>query len=111
MDSIFGIKAERFTAAVAKTIREYENVSMSEIKSRVDAGEYVYSCKYVDGKGIRNILEIKDKLAKAGINCELLKNGEPISEEYMHNTLESFKITEEWTEYVMDMEAQAEENS
>ena len=31
--------------------------------------------------------------------------------EYLGNLLVSYKATEEWTEYVMDMEAQAEENS
>ena len=109
MNSTVGIKADRFTALVAKTVRQYEDVSMSEIKARIDNDDYIFKCDYIDGKGIKNILEIYRTLTKADIKCELSKNGSPVTTEYLMNTLGSYKITEEWTEYVMDMEARAEE--
>ena len=111
MDSIIGIKADKFTAAVAKVIRAYEDVSMSEIKRRIGAGEFVYSGDLYRAAEIKKVLKINDELTKAGINCVMYERGNETDAEYLNNRLASYKQTEEWTEYVMDMEAQAEENS
>ncbi len=111
MDSIIGIKADRFSAAVAKAVRAYEDVSMSEIKRRIGAGEYIYSGDLYRAAEIKKVLKINDELTKAGINCVMYERGNETDAEYLNNRLASYKETEEWTEYVMDMEAQAEESS
>ncbi|ADU21442.1 hypothetical protein [Ruminococcus albus] len=111
MDSIIGIKADKFTAAVAKVIRAYEDVSMSEIKRRIADGDYIYSGDLYRAAEIKKVLKINDELTKAGINCEMYVHDEVTNTEYLNNLLVSYKQTEEWTEYVMDMEAQAEESS
>lgn len=109
MSGKIGIKADRFTAAVAKTVRAYEDVSMSEIKRRIEAGEYIYSGDLLRSREIKNVLAINESLTKAGINCTMYKHDEVTDTEYLNNLLVSYSQTEEWTEYVMDMEAQAEE--
>ena len=110
MDAKVGIKADRFSAAVAKAVRAYEDVSMSEIKRRIEAGEFVYSGDIYRAEEIKKVLAINDALTKAGINCEMYVHDEVTNTEYLNNLLVSYKQTEEWTEYVMDMEAQADED-
>ena len=111
MDSIIGIKADRFTAQVAKSVRAYENVSMAEIKRRTEAGEYIYSGDLFKAEEIRKVLALNEELTKAGIKCTMFEHDKETNTEYLGNLLVSYKETEEWTEYVMDMEAQAEESS
>ena len=111
MDAEVGIKADRFTAAVAKVVRGYKDVSMSEIKRRIADGEFVYSGDLYKAAEIKKVLAINEKLTKAGIKCTMYEHDEETNTEYLNNLLVSYKETEEWTEYVMDMEAQAEENS
>lgn len=111
MSDKVGIKADRFTALVAKVVRGYEDVSMSEIKRRIADGDYIYSGDLYRAAEIKKVLKINDELTKAGINCVMYERGNKTDAEYLNNRLASYKQTEEWTEYVMDMEAQAEENS
>ena len=108
MNGKVGIKADKFSAAVAKTVRAYEDVSMSEIKRRIADGDYIYSGDLYKAAEINKVLTINDELTKAGINCEMYVHDEVTNTEYLNNLLGSYKQTEEWTEYVMDMEAQAE---
>ena len=110
MSDLVGIKADRFSAAVAKAVRAYEDVSMSEIKRRTEAGEYIYSGDLYRAAEIKKVLKINDELTKAGVNCEMYVHDEVTNTEYLNNLLVSYKQTEEWTEYVMDMEAQADED-
>lgn len=111
MSDKVGIKADRFTATVAKVVRGYEDVSMSEIKRRIADGDYIYSGDLYKAAEIKKVLNLNDELTNAGINCEMYVHDEVTNTEYLNNLLVSYKQTEEWTEYVMDMEAQAEENS
>ncbi len=111
MGAEVGIKADRFTAQVAKSVRAYEDVSMSEIKRRIADGDYIYSGDLYRAAEIKKVLKINDELTKAGINCVMYERGNETDAEYLNNRLASYKQTEEWTEYVMDMEAQAEESS
>jgi len=111
MGAEVGIKADRFTAQVAKSVRAYENVSMSEIKRRIADGDYIYSGDLYRAAEIKKVLKINDELTKAGINCVMYECGNETDAEHLNYRLASYKQTEEWTEYVMDMEAQAEENS
>ena len=49
-----GIKAAKsdFNAVIAKTIRKYRDISISEIKAIVSEGNYLYECDYIDAQGI-----------------------------------------------------------
>ena len=48
-----GIKAAKsdFNAVIAKTIRKYRDISISEIKAIVSEGNYLYECDYIDING------------------------------------------------------------
>lgn len=57
---LIGIKAAKndFNAAIAKIVRKYRDMSLSEIKKIVLEGNYLYECDYVDEQGIKVILSI-----------------------------------------------------
>ena len=57
---LIGIKAAKydFNAAIAKIVRKYRDMSLSEIKKIVLEGNYLYECDYVDEQGVKAILSI-----------------------------------------------------
>lgn len=57
---LIGIKAPKndFNAAIAKIVRKYRDMSLSEIKKIVLEGNYLYECDYVDEQGVKAILSI-----------------------------------------------------
>ena len=99
-----GIKAEKFTAAVAKIMRSYEEVPISEIKRRIECGEYLYECDYIDGDGIKKVLQINDKLTALGIKCGLFEHDRPADIQLLKNLLVSYKQTETEVERDIDRE-------
>lgn len=66
---LIGIKAAKndFNAAIAKIVRKYRDMSLSEIKKIVLEGNYLYECDYFDEQGIKVILSIDSELNKSGI--------------------------------------------
>ena len=99
-----GIKAEKFTAAVAKIMRSYEEVPISEIKRRIECGEYLYECDYIDGDGIKKVLQINDKLTALGIKCGLFEHDRPADIRLLKNIVQSYRETELEVERDIDRE-------
>ncbi|HCJ42159.1 hypothetical protein [uncultured Ruminococcus sp.] len=104
-----GIKADRFTAALAKAVRGYEEVPISEIKRRIEAGEFILQGNITDGEVLKRLLSLYGKFTAEGLSCQLYAGDEVCEVQYFKNLLESYKETEEWTEYIMDMEAQEDD--
>lgn len=105
-ESKAGIKAEKFTAGVAKLMRGYEEVSISEIKRRIESGEYLYECDFINAKGVSRILEMHEKLTAQGVGCTMYDHGKPSDEQYLRNWVESCKGVAADTEIDMDREAE-----
>ncbi|MBQ8965614.1 hypothetical protein [Ruminococcus sp.] len=104
-----GIKADRFTAALAKAVRETEEVSISEIKRRIEAGEFVSHGELIEGKVLKRLLSLYRTFTEAGIECQLYAGDEPCTVQYYKNLLESYRETEEWVEYITDIEAREDD--
>lgn len=102
-----GLKLESsvFTATVAKIIRKYQELSISQIKQIVSNNDYVYKCDIIRANGIKTLLHVKEDLSREGINSCIYVEGQPTSEEYLNNLLVSYKQTEEQVEEEMDREA------
>ena len=102
-----GLKLESsvFTATVAKIIRKYQELSISQIKQIVSNNDYVYKCDIIRANGIKILLHVKEDLSREGINSCIYVEGQPTSEEYLNNILVSYKQTEEQVEEEMDREA------
>ena len=104
MNSTAGIKVDRFTAGVAKLMRGYEEVSISEIKRRIESGEYLYECGFINAKGVSRILEMHEKLTAQGVGCTMYDHGKPSDEQYLRNWVESCRGVAEEVERDIDRE-------
>ena len=82
-----GIKTAKpdFNAAIAKTIRKYRDISISEIKKIVLEGNYLYECDYIDSHGIEVILSINSELNKNGIETVLYEHDQLTTIEFLNN--------------------------
>ena len=106
MESTAGIKVDRFTAGVAKLMRGYEDVSISEIKRRIECGEYLYECDFISGEGVSRLLSMYEQLTAQGIGCTLFDHGKPSDIQFLRNWVQSCKGVAEDTELDMDREAE-----
>ena len=106
-----GLKLESsvFTAPIAKIIRKYQDLSISQIKEIVLNNEYVFKCDIIRANGIRTLLHIKEELFREGINSYIYVEDRLTNEDYLNNLLVSYKQTEEQVEEEMDREALLEE--
>lgn len=105
------IKAAKsdFNAVIAKTIRKYRDISISEIKAIVSEGNYLYKCDYVDAQGIEVILSINSELNSNGISTVIYEHNQKTNVEFLNNLLESYTEIAAQVEAEMDAEALLEE--
>lgn len=110
MDFI-GIKAAKsdFNAVIAKTIRKYRDISISEIKAIVSEGNYLYECDYIDAQGIEVILSINSELNSNGISTVIYEHDQKTNVEFLNNLLESYAEIDAQVEAEMNAEALLEE--
>ena len=106
MESTAGIKVDRFTAGVAKLMRGYEDVSISEIKRRIECGEYLYECDFISGEGVSRLLSMYEQLTAQGIGCTLFDHDKPSDIQFLRNWVQSCRGVAEDTELDMDREAE-----
>ena len=106
MESTAGIKVDRFTAGVAKLMRGYEDVSISEIKRRIECGEYLYECDFISGEGVSRLFSMYEQLTAQGVNCTLFDHGKPSDIQFLRNWVQSCRGVAEDTELDMDREAE-----
>lgn len=108
---IIGIKAAKpdFVATIAKTVRKYRDISISEIKALVLEGRYLYKCDYIDAQGIEVILSIHSELNNNGIATVIYEHDQETTPEFLNNLLESYAETAKQVEEEMDREALLEE--
>ena len=95
-----GLKLESsvFTATMAKIIRKYQELPISQIKQIVSNNDYVYKCDIIRANGIKTLSHVKKDLSKERINSYIYVEGKLTSEEYLNNLLVSYKQTEEQVE-------------
>ena len=84
----------------------YEEVSISEIKRRIESGEYLYECDFIDGKGVSRLLGLYEQLTAQGIGCTLFDHGKPSDIQFLRNWVESCRGVAADTEIDMDREAE-----
>lgn len=106
-----GVKTAKpvFSAGIAKTLRKYRNISISEIKATVSEGKYLYECDYIDAQGIEVILSIHSELNNNGIATVIYEHDQETTPKFLNNLLESYAETATQVEEEMDREALLEE--
>ncbi|WP_295108758.1 hypothetical protein [Ruminococcus sp.] len=68
-----GIKADRFTAALAKAVRGYEEVPISEIKRRIEAGEFILQGNITDGEVPKDCFRFMASSRRKGWNVSFMR--------------------------------------
>ena len=98
---IIGIKlSERtFTASIAKIVRKYRDISISEVK------RIVLSNDYIDAAGIAKILNLRRDLENNGVSSVIYEHDSVSSVEFLLNLLVSYEETAQQIEIDMNNEA------
>lgn len=104
---IIGIKlSERtFTASIAKIVRKYRDISISEVKRIVLSNDYLISCDYIDAAGIAKILNLRRDLENNGVSSVIYEHDSVSSVEFLLNLLVSYEETAKQIEIDMNNEA------
>lgn len=71
MDTI-GIKVKSQTAACIKVLRKHTELAVSQIKARIENGDFVYECDYVDTDGIQKAVSLYNALCEIGVEAQSL---------------------------------------
>ena len=114
----YGIKLKATTAdaAILKLLRKhFPNQSLSELRSKIQAHDYVFLSDMEKYDGERRMAKLLREFDKAGIETELFEEhrytpapwqSEPMSREFFHNILQRNREIERET--MLDMEREVE---
>ena len=102
------IKTTPSIAKCISIIRKYNHVSMAEIKSAIELGEYVLTCRYTSHTGIIMIQKCYDELNNAGNKVEIYEHDRLTTRELLSNLIASHRQTEKEVRAQIDAEVAAE---
>ncbi len=77
-------------APVVKILRKYTGRSISEIKSAVDKGKFIFSGDQCDDDDLKNLIECYKDLTGSLVKAKLYQNGREISLQFLLNLRESY---------------------
>ena len=78
-------------APIVKIIRKYTGQSISEIKSAIDKGAFVYSGNQCDDDDLKNLIECYKELTDSLVKARLYENGSEIPLQFLLNLRESYR--------------------
>lgn len=106
---IIGLKLSecKFSAACAKVLRKYRDISISEIKNIIMNNDYLMYCDYIDAAGIKVILELYYDFSKEDILSVIYEHDTITSVDFLNNLLKSYEETVHQVELDMHNEALA----
>lgn len=87
--SIKIIKDAKITEYI-KIIRKYYNISVGELKSKIDNNLYLMNVGYTDEEGIKNIVNLYYELSNYGANVELYEHDRITSITFLNNLLNMY---------------------
>ncbi len=93
---ILGLRIKT-TSSMAKCIsivRKYNPISMSDIKSAIESGNYVFTTTVISHSGVRTLRKCYDELIKCGADVEILERDKPIAREQVSNLVSSHRQIE-----------------
>ncbi len=102
------IKSTESTAKCISIIRKYNPVSIGEIKGAIEAGHFVFWCKYTSDSGIRKVRRCYDELVKSGAVVEIYEDGDLSTRELISNLIDTYKDIATETEAMIDAEVKKE---
>ena len=102
------VKSTNSVAKCISIIRKYRPVAISEIKSDIEEGRYVYSCKYSSTSDVRKVRRCYDELVKTGALVEIYEHGDLTTREFISNLVDTYRQIETETEAMIDEEVDNE---
>lgn len=109
-NSIIGIKINKtnIPAKCIMIIKKYQDLSISEIKQKIEKNKYILTCDYIDDNGIKSVLGLYNELNAEEVNCSLYEHNNPTTIEFLNNLLNSYEETRKQVEEDIENEVQAE---
>ncbi len=109
-NSIIGIKINKtnISAKCIMIIKKYQDLSISEIKQKIEKNKYILTCDYIDDNGIKSVLGLYNELNAEEVNCSLYEHNNPTTIEFLNNLLNSYEETRKQVEEDIENEVQAE---
>ena len=89
------ISKSAFSAQIVKIVRKYTDISISDIKKRINNQEFIMSCDHIDDEMIKQIINLYRELRKEDIPCLLYENDRETTCKYLENLLQWNKEIEE----------------
>ena len=89
------ISKTAFSAQIVKIVRKYTDISISDMKNRINNQEFIMSCSHIDDKIIKQIIDLCRELRKEDIPCLLYENDRETTCQYLENLLQWNKEIEE----------------
>ncbi len=89
------ISKTAFSAQIVKIVRKYTDISISDIKKRINNQEFIMSCDHIDDEMIKQIINLYRELRKEDIPCLLYENDRETTCKYLENLIQWNKEIEE----------------
>lgn len=103
------ISKTAFSAQIVKIVRKYTDISISDMKKRINNQEFIMSCSHIDDKIIKQIINLYRELRKEDISCLLYENDRETTCQYLENLLQWNKEIEEEIERENERESKEDE--
>lgn len=89
------ISKTAFSAQIVKIVRKYTDISISDIKKRINNQEFIMSCDHIDDEMIKQIINLYRELSKEDVPCLLYENDRETTCEILENLLQMHKEIDE----------------
>ncbi len=107
---ILGLKIKS-TPSMAKCIsivRKYNPVSMADIKSFIESGDYILTTTVINDSGVKVLRKCYDELVKNGSEVEIFERDKPITRELLSNLISFNRHIDREIQAQVDAEVAAE---
>lgn len=105
------IEKDNNVVKVISIIKKNTQMSIGEIKERLDTGKFVLSCNYVNTEELKKLKLIVDKLKDMGTSVKLFHDDISVVDEYLDNLIETNEGIEKDMEALDDIMLEEENES
>ena len=102
------IKSPSSMAKCISIVRKYNPISMADIKSAIESGNYIYTTTVINHSGVRTLRKCYDELVKSGADVEIYERDELITRELVSNLISFHHQTDREVRAQVDAEVAAE---
>jgi hypothetical protein len=86
-----------------KLIRKFIGLPIAEIKNKIQKGDVLLECDYLDLEGLIKMKDLLNSLKALGAQIYLYKGNHEVNMEFLSNTIESYQGTAEDREKIDEL--------